>query len=232
MAKFKIGDCVIGNKEAKRYGVTGTGWIGYVVAVHENGEIRVKRKGGVMTYDVESSCFDLYKDTETSEFFISSTIPTISDIKVINGERNEYAIVNGKRNKATKVTVPTTSVAVTLNDGRTGTATCDTSEFDIRTGVLTAIANIVFNGKFETAYEKYNKKREKLAKETDRIERTCSVCGKTYGTAEEARACEKAHADRKKQKHENYLIRKEAKRRIAEAEKEGRIKEVMAELLK
>lgn len=226
MAKFKVGDCVIGNEEAKRYNITDTGWIGYVVAVHKNGEIRVKRKSGVMTYNVKSSCFDLYEDS------VPHTIPTISDIKVINEERNEYTIVNGKRNKSTKAIVPTTSVVVTLSDGRTGTATCDTSEFDIRTGALTAIANIVFNGKFETAYEKYNKKQEKLAKEIDRIERTCAVCGKTYDTAEEARACEKAHTDRKKQKHENYLIRKEAKRRIAEAEREGRIKEVMAELLK
>lgn len=226
MAKFKVGDYVIGNEDAKKYSITDTGWIGTVVAVHKNGEIKVKRKGGVMTYDVESSCFDLYEDSAPH------TTLGISNIEVVSGERNEYATVNGKRDKATKVTVPTTSVVVTLSDVRTGTATCDTSDFDIRTGVLTAIANIVFNGKFETVYEKYNKKQEKLAKETDRIERTCSVCGKTYGTAEETRTCEKAHANRKKQKHENYLIRKEAKRRIAEAEREGRIKEVMVELLK
>lgn len=226
MAKFKVGDMVVGNENAEKYSITDTGWIGIVVAVHKNGEIRVKRKGGVMTYDVESSCFDLY---ETSS---PHTTLTISGIEVINGERNEYATVNGKRDKATKVAVPTASVTITLSDGKTGTATCDTPNFDIRTGVLTAIANIVFDGKFETAYEKYNKRQEKLTKEANHIERTCSVCGKTYDTDEEARACEKAHADRKKQKHENYLIRKEAKRRIAEAEREGRIKEVMAELLK
>lgn len=227
MAKFKVGDMVVGNKQAdKKYTVTTKGWVGTVIYVYDSGFIRVRGFSETNVYDVDSDCFDLY------EVLISSTTLGISDIKVINEERNEYTMVNGKRNKATKVTIPTTSVSVALSDGRTGTATCDTSDFDIRTGVLTAIANIVFDGKFETVYEKHNKKQEKLAKETDRIERTCSVCGKTYDTVKEARDCEKAHADRKKQKHENYLIRKEAKRRIAEAEKEGRIKEVMAELLK
>lgn len=226
MAKFKVGDKVIGNEDAKRYTVTDTDWIGTVIAVYGDEEIVVKKKGTIAEFKVKSSCFDLYEGS------VSHTTPTISDIKVVNEERNEYAIVNGKRDKSTKVVAPITSVAVTLSDGKTGTATCYTPDFDIRTGVLTAIANIVFNGKFETAYEKYKKKQKKFVKETDRIEHTCSVCGKTYATVEEARACEKAHADRKKQKHENYLIRKEAKRRIAEAEREGRIKEVMAELLK
>lgn len=226
MAKFKVGDVVIGNENAKGYTITDTGWIGTVIAVYGDEEIVVKREGAIADFKVKSSCFDLYEGS------VSHTTPTISDIKVVNEERNEYLIVNGKRDKATKVVAPITSTIVTLSDGRTGTAICYTPNFDIRTGLLTAIANIVFDGKFETVYEKYNKRQKKLAKETHLIERTCPVCGKTYDTAEEARACEKAHSDRKKQKHENYLIRKEAKRRIAEAEREGRIKEVMAELLK
>lgn len=244
MAKFKVGDMVIGNENAKKYAITGTDWIGTVVAVDacDPKFIKVSNLRKTETYYVDSSCFDLYEAVIPSTTFssvydlckalVSSATLGISDIKVVNEERNEYLIVNGKRDKSTKVVAPITSTIVTLSDGRTGTATCYTPDFDIRTGVLTAIANIVFDGKFETVYEKYNKKREKFAKEIDRIERTCAVCGKTYDTTEEARACEKAHVDRKKQKHENYLIRKEAKRRIAEAEREGRIKEVMAELLK
>lgn len=242
MAKFKVGDMVIGNELAsKEYVTTVKGWKGKVVGCIRE-DLIIVRGDENFEWTVKSACFDLYEAVIPSTSFsscyalcealVSSITLGISNIEVISGERNEYAIVNGKRDKASKVTIPTTSVSVALSDGRTGIATCDTPDFDIRTGVLTAIANIVFDGKFETAYEKYNKKQNKLAKETDRIERTCSVCGKTYDTAEEARACEKAHTDRKKQKHENYLIHKEAKRRIAEAEREGRIKEVMAELLK
>lgn len=242
MAKFKVGDYVIGNELAsKEYATTVKGWKGKVVGCIGE-DLIIVRGDENYEWTVESACFDLYEAVIPSTTFsscyysrkvlVSPATLGISNIEIISGERNEYTTVNGKRDKATKVAVPTVSVIITLSDGRTGTATCDTSDFDIRTGVLTAIANIVFDGKFETVYEKYNKKQEKLAKEANRIERTCSVCGKTYNTSEEARACEKAHADRKKQKHENYLIRKEAKRRIAETEKEGRIKEVMAELLK
>lgn len=237
MAKFKVGDMVIGNELAsKAYVTTVKGWKGKVVG-YIGEDLIIVRGDEKFEWTVESTCFDLYSPSISAMpadtiGFKKAREHLISDIKVVNEERNEYTIVNGKRDKATKVVAPITSTIVALSDGRTGTATCYTPDFDIRTGVLTAIANIVFDGKFETVYEKYNKKQNKLAKETDRIERTCSVCGKTYDTAEEARACEKAHADRKKQKHENYLIRKEAKRRIAEAEKESRIKEVMAELLK
>lgn len=238
MAKFKVGDYVIGNELANKvYSATVEGWVGKVVTVYDDSFMAVRDIVGTEEYCVGVRCFDLYKDSASltsTSLSSSQTTATlgISDIKVVNEERNEYLIVNGKRDKSTKVVAPITSTIVTLSDGRTGTAICYTPDFDIRTGVLTAIANIVFDGKFETVYEKYNNKQKKLAKEANRIEHTCSVCGKTYNISEEARACEKAHVDRKKQKHENYLIRKEAKRRIAKAEKEGRIKEVMAELLK
>lgn len=190
MVKFKVGDYVIGNELAnEEYSVTVKGWIGKVATVYDDTLIGVRGISEKEEYCVCSNCFDLYEGSASLKFTLLNSSQTtstlgISDIKVIGGERNEYTMVNGKRNKATKVTVPTTSVSIALSDGRTGTATCDTSEFDIRTGVLTAIANIVFDGKFETVYEKYNKKQEKLAKETDRIEHTCSVCGKTYDTAE------------------------------------------------
>lgn len=66
-AKFKVGDMVIGNASANRYGITTEGWIGKVVEVdtdcEDGDDIRVTGPGlsGSGVY-VRSSRFDLFKD--------------------------------------------------------------------------------------------------------------------------------------------------------------------------
>lgn len=60
--KFKVGDKIIGNKEAsKHYGITITGWIGEVLEIDCDsrfGDIYVKGEG--FMGNVKSNCFDLY----------------------------------------------------------------------------------------------------------------------------------------------------------------------------
>ena len=72
MAKFKVGDRVVGNWMAAIYPVTCTGWRGVVVAVdsvdgsHPN-DIRVKgpdKKGTLYEYPVWSKYFDLDKSSK------------------------------------------------------------------------------------------------------------------------------------------------------------------------
>jgi hypothetical protein len=58
MAKFKVGDLVIGNKKASCYGITGTGWIGTVIAVYGDDDIEVKNDESG-NFRVEASRFDL-----------------------------------------------------------------------------------------------------------------------------------------------------------------------------
>jgi hypothetical protein len=63
LAKFKVGDVVIANDQARGvYSVTAPGWIGYVLAVSESGRaIRVAKTEGHLDYWVDSDAFDLYR---------------------------------------------------------------------------------------------------------------------------------------------------------------------------
>ena len=94
--------------------------------------------------------------------------------------------------------------------------------------ILLELADSAFNGNFERAYKKFHNDNVKFEKK--RL--TCSFCGKVFETVEEKRKHENEHIQRKKDKREKYLIRKEAKRRLAEAEREGKIEKVMKELYK
>lgn len=96
------------------------------------------------------------------------------------------------------------------------------------TSILKALANrACVNDKFDWAYKKWHKAVTYEKRQNDIKARTCSVCGKVFKTIEEARAHEKWHEDCKTHKAE----RREAKRRLAEVEREGRISDIMTELL-
>lgn len=66
MAKFKVGDVVIGNKSADIYGITDTGWVGIVTSVYElENEISVRPYNALddsTRYRVDANSFDLYKN--------------------------------------------------------------------------------------------------------------------------------------------------------------------------
>lgn len=94
--------------------------------------------------------------------------------------------------------------------------------------ILKALANRAFiNEKFDWAYKKWRKAVAYEEKQNDIKARTCSVCGKVLDTVEEKQAHEKWHEDCRIRKIE----RREAKRRLAEAEREGRITEYIAEIV-
>lgn len=94
--------------------------------------------------------------------------------------------------------------------------------------ILFELANDAFNGNFERVYKKFH--NDNIRFEKKRL--TCNFCGKVFETIEEKTKHENEHIQNKKNKREKYLIRKEAKRRLAEAEREGKIEQTMKELYK
>ena len=141
----------------------------------------------------------------------------------------DYIVNSGYRidkSNNTKIPTKTTRVFLTYNC-RSGEATCDEEDYDKRTGILNAIANAVCNGNFDKEYEKILKRE----KDAHKWLCTCGVCGKVYESKEEADACEIQHIENKKARRQRYLERKEARDRIAAAEREGRINALMQQML-
>lgn len=94
---------------------------------------------------------------------------------------------------------------------------------EISCAIINKLADRACGGSFDKAYTKWCKEQERKST----VERTCKTCGKKFNTPEEARAHEKWHIENKRTKHERYMIRHEAKRRLAEAEREDKIKNAM-----
>lgn len=140
------------------------------------------------------------------------------------------------------------------------TATCDKCDYDRRTGALVAAAKVIakkseethlmydiamkmwgsdfcntiletfanraYAGNFEKYYDKWIKEEKKL--NDDKCK--CKTCGKKFDSPDDAREHEEWHVEHKKAKRENYLIRKEAKRRLVEKEKENKIEKAIIEI--
>ena len=99
---------------------------------------------------------------------------------------------------------------------------------DMCTAILRSLANRAFGATpFDRAYKKWRKAIAYKDKMKNKKERTCYVCGRTFKTVDEARAHERWHDECKR----NRAERREAKRRINEAEREGRIEDIMRELM-
>ena len=75
MAKFKVGDIVVGNSD--EYAYTKKGWRGEVVAILDLGLITVRGKGPFGNYDftVNEACFDLAKRSNDVSPFVPAHEP-------------------------------------------------------------------------------------------------------------------------------------------------------------
>lgn len=103
---------------------------------------------------------------------------------------------------------------------------------DTSTIILETLADRAVAGDFNKRYNKW----KKIATEHDKELRTCKVCGKLYESTEEARECEKAHAQRKADKLNKYRERKEAMRiareRLEKERKEELVEECMERIVR
>lgn len=109
--------------------------------------------------------------------------------------------------KTNNTKIPTITTKIVSDIGVTTTATCDKENYDERQGVIEALANYACRGDFDKQY----RKAVKIRKLEDEVKRTCKYCGKTFNTIEEKEAEEAWHVERRKSRHERYLLRKRAK---------------------
>ena len=154
-----------------------------------------------------------------------------------------YTVEGYRMDKSNNTKIPTVTTEVVYKDkdgcATGGSATCDKADYSERDGILNAIANAVLGGNFDREYEKFLADKKRKYDESCK----CKICGcnyyedektgkRTSFTPEDARKHEEWHEQNKKNKREKYLIRKEARRRLAEAEREGKIEQTMKELYK
>jgi len=159
-------------------------------------------------------------------------------ISAKNGGKNSmkftFYVTEGTRvDKSCNGTIPTMTTNIELLSGNVfdkvttvkGSATCDKADYDERQGVLEALANAVCGGEFEKRY----KKAVKVNKDADLWMRTCYYCGKVFDTVEEKVAHDDWHVERKKARHERYLLRKRAKEIAFEEQAQKMAKEMIKE---
>lgn len=164
------------------------------------------------------------KDKPKTIETISTTVRTECGQATTTCDKSDfYDVYTGALVAAAKITAKQSEEALLLYK-----TAVDMWGNEICFSILKALANRAFvNEKFDWAYKKWRKAVAYEERQNDIKARTCSVCGKVFKTIEEARAHEKWHEDCKTRRVE----RRVAKRRIARAEREGRIAEYMTELL-
>ena len=154
-------------------------------------------------------------------------------ISAKNGGKNSmkftFYVTEGTRvDKSCNGTIPTMTTEVLINGKDyqySGSATCDKTDYEEREGVLNAIANAVCGGNFDREFNKVMKNKAFANKKS----RTCTYCGKVFDTVEERQAEEAWHVERRKARHERYLLRKRAKEIAFEEVAQKLAKEIIAE---
>jgi len=159
-------------------------------------------------------------------------------ISAKNGGKNSmkftFYVTEGTRvDKSCNGTIPTMTTNIELLSGNVfdkvttvkGSATCDKADYDERQGVLEALANAICGGNFYKAYAE----AVKLNRCEDELSRTCIYCGKVLNTVEEKQEHEAWHVERRKARHERYLLRKRAKEIAFEEAAQKLAKEIIAE---
>ena len=142
---------------------------------------------------------------------------TLKNLIVATSRSERYESLGKHKGKA----IPQITTTVTV-DGRSASATCDEADFSERQGILEALGNLVY-GDFDKAFNKMKKDEARAFAASCK----CTVCGKTDDTPNEARACEQAHADRKKAKAEKWAMYRAAKKRARELEIERMAQEMV-----
>lgn len=248
MKKFKIGDLVIGNMKANKYSITRQGWVGRVTRIVDDTLFYVKgfrpgtgedfevmadidcfehlkirfQNGGYITFEeLDNKMFERFLDERSKYGF--TTYNTEGTKMKLQIEVKETYRIDKSCNK--QIPTMTTTVITPLYSGK---AVCDKENYERRQGVLEALANALCDGNFDRVYNKMIAAEKKAYAQQCK----CSSCGKSYDNPEEARKCEQSHIERKIERRQRYIERKEAKDRLAEMEREDRIEKYMKEIAK
>lgn len=152
----------------------------------------------------------------------------IKEEKKMSTKFTFYTIEDYRIDKSNNTRIPTITTEVLVNGKDyqySGSATCDKTDFDEREGVLNAIANAVCCGNFDREFNKVMKNKAFANKKS----RTCTYCGQLFDTVAEKEAHEAWHVERRKARHERYLLRKRAKEIAFEEAAQKMAKEIIAE---
>lgn len=151
-------------------------------------------------------------------------------------DKSEYDAHTGALVAAAKITAHKTEEAMLMYNLAMNMWGTETS-----TAILKTLADRAMGGSFENVYKKWQKQIEQEEKKRYKDSITCSICGRWYNEGEdgtkypftpaEKEEHEKWHEANRKAKRIRYQERSEAKKRIAEAEREGRITEYIAEIV-
>jgi hypothetical protein len=135
-----------------------------------------------------------------------------------------FYVKEGTRiDKSCNKTVPTMTTFVSIGRYHSGKATCDKADYDERQGCLEAVANAFLDGNFDREYNK----TVKANAFADKKARTCTYCGQLFDTITEKEAHEAWHVERRKARHERYLLRKRAKEIAFEEQAQKLAKEMI-----
>lgn len=234
---FKVGDLVVGNMKANKYKITRQGWVGRVTRIVNDTLFYVRgcHLDTVDDFEVDIDCFEHLKirfqnggyikfeelDNKLFEQFLNKhSEGTKMKLQI---EVKETYRIDKSCNK--QIPTMTTTVITPLYSGK---AVCDKENYERRQGVLEALANALCDGNFDRVYNKMIAAEKKAYAQQCK----CSSCGKSYDNPEEARKCEQSHIERKIERRQRYIERKEAKDRLAEMEREDRIEQYMKEIAK
>ena len=154
-------------------------------------------------------------------------------ISAKNGGKNSmkftfYTEEGYRIDKSNNTRIPTITTEVLINGKYYqygGSATCDKTDYEEREGVLNAIANAVCGGNFDREFNKVMKNKAFANKKS----RTCTYCGQLFDTVAEKEAHEAWHVERRKARHERYLLRKRAKEIAFEEQAQKMAKEMITE---
>lgn len=167
---------------------------------------------------------------------VSTTVRTELGQVTTTCDKSSYDIYMGALVAAAKITAHKSEEAMLMYNlamNMWGTDMC--------TAILKTLADRAMGGSFENVYKKWQKQIEQEEKKRYKDSITCSICGRWYNKGEddtiypftpaEREEHEKWHEANRKAKRIRYQERYEAKKRIAEAEREGRITEYIAEIV-
>lgn len=90
MAKFNVGDKVIGNAKANKYGITCEGWEGVVVSTDH--QIMVQSEKGGTSFWVDANCFDLVKGKTkpNTKYQVGDKVKLVGDGRSTSGKSKYY----------------------------------------------------------------------------------------------------------------------------------------------
>lgn len=250
MAKFKVGDKVriLDGSSIKKYtGAWDEKMSAYIGKISEIKSVIDRSYEGRIAYFLKDSPYiwdergleyadgltisadkyiaELLKKSRTISFVNGSSITAIpKEEKKMSTSIGFYTSEGTRIDKTNNTKIPTITTKVyELNSPfDEGVATCDASDYDMRQGVLEAVANMYCGGNFDREYRKAAKMKER----DEMLDHTCIYCGKVFDTVEECKTHEAWHIERKKARRERYLLRKRAKEIAFEEQAQKMAKEM------